>query len=230
MSYVLVALHREGDDATKLTLDTAHDIAIKRNTAKTFFGASPSFDEIEAALHALPHQERRGLVFGHCGKNSCSLRAQIKDEPIWSDAPMFGELFSNAAVYVFACETIEDPAARSDWLGIRSFGAIAVQHGVRCFVGHSVEVGVPRIPPNWNEEQMAMLRDCTEAAMLAFLDGEEDEKKLRLAIFDALETLDEFIASDRCPPDGEEHEAKGWGAAVLLQQLRKSLFVKTSGI
>lgn len=223
MSYVLVALHREGDDATALTLETAFDIAKKREGASTFFGESPSLEEVESALRTLPQERRRGLVFGHCGRNSCTLRAQIESEPIWSDAPTFGAIFSEAAVYVFACETIEDPD-QPEWWGVQSFGKIAVLHGVRCFVGHSVEVGVPGIPPNWNEEQVAMLRDCTEAAMLAFLNGVEDAKKLRTAIIDALDTLDEFIVSDQCPPDGEDHEAKGWGAYVLLQQLRKSLF------
>lgn len=227
MSYVLVALHDEKDEATRLTLGLAHHIASKKPPDQSFEGVHPPHEDVSQAFASLrstvPSTIPTGLVFGHCGKRVRALHALRGSSEHWATPEEFGAMFEGTRVYVFACETIRNPRDIEEF-GVESFGELAVGYGVDVFVGHYIEVGVPEPPPHWSDEQKKLLQDVTSSVFLAFLDGEDREKALKRAVLDA--AAEEFLVSDSGEDIfGGEENATGWGAALLLQKLRKSLVV-----
>lgn len=83
-----------------------------------------------------------------------------------------GELCSGFHIYVYACSALEE--------GPESFAQGALDGGCEVVVGHDTTTPVPDKDLGYTAEQLEILRDAATSMIRAFLDGEEDEGKLKL--------------------------------------------------
>lgn len=157
MKYALVCL-----------VDDANAQSIERS-ARSFAQANPPQGDILAPCpsHESVKQSVNGgnaLVTGHNGGGN--LRAASRGQP-WANAAQFAGMFQGARVYVYACETLGSGGQES----LASFGHEALLAGVARFAGHCVVVPT--------DNQASGLDGVVHALWRAFLEGEDDQEKLR---------------------------------------------------
>ena len=172
MSYVLVSL--VGDEATQKADEFASWLEAAHPPTIVFREASPSHAAVKSAA-AGPH---RAVVFGHNGSHGgvSSLRAKATGAS-WATAPELGKLFPGARVYAYACETM----GRGDKTDPESLGFAAKAAGVAAFAGHT-----SFLDAGWEEavpiaSAVEPVRKALGELILAFLGGESDSNKLKLA-------------------------------------------------
>jgi hypothetical protein len=167
MSYVIVSL--PGDQATRDADSFAAWIADRWQPARFFREVSPEHEQVRQEVA----RYRRVVIFAHNGGGT--FRASSGGSP-WADAKEIGRICKDARVYAFACNTM---GIHSD--DLRSgLGMDAVKAGVKIFAGHPTAV-----PPSTDDHPRGRFEQEVRKAIFhtikLFLDGESDEKKLRLA-------------------------------------------------
>jgi len=167
VTYVLISL--PGDEASREADELAEWFATRRAPAARFRDEAPDHDAIRAAVVKSPV----AILFGHDGDGA--IRARSKGSA-WADARRLGAMFKGARVYAFACNTM---GGHSDD-DLPALGHDAVKAGVQLFVGHATAVpaGTGHDPRGRYEMEV---RRAIGAVLLRFLDGESDERRLRLA-------------------------------------------------
>jgi hypothetical protein len=146
-----------------------------------------------------------GVCIGHGG------RAGIGSSPghIWADANDLGTLFRDRRLYAYACDTAG---------GLESLAARAVDAGVRVFVGHDRALEAP-LPP----QEQRMVEVVAGAAIIAFIDGQDDELALINAIDDAaFEIIPEGVPFDFT---ANRNKPNRWTQRLLFDKLASSLHV-----
>ncbi len=165
MSYVLVSLI--GDEATATNDEFARWFALNHPPARAFHGESPSHDDVAAAVR----ETKTALVLGHDGGGS--LRG-ASTGPAWITPEQFAQVFQDARVWVYACDT-RGPTLEQD---LESFGRIAFERGVYVFAGHASPITA--VPPF---TLFPDLRKRTHEALArvfrAFIHGEDNANELR---------------------------------------------------
>jgi hypothetical protein len=173
VSYVLVSLVREEDEALRASDAFARWYAERYPPAARFHGESPGHPEIAAAVLAL--EARRGFVLSHGGQ---TLRAGPGPDPlyplrvvvVWADAAQLAAMFQGARVYVFACSTLEE--ARE----AESFGRDVVAQGVAAYAGHFKPVQAPEVEGAGLHD--LELRRAIARTVKTFLEGCDDVDQL----------------------------------------------------
>ena len=168
-------------------------------------GLSSDMREVRSAedLAALAQRHDSAVLLAHGG--SAGLGPTTSE--VWADAAALGETFRNPRVYAFACETVG---------GANSLGARSVAAGIRVFVGHDKPITAP-VP----KEARGALSEVATAIVEAFLNGEDDTKRLRDIAYDAHEAVSEGVALDVQVNAGGDF----WMRAKLHVQLAASLDV-----
>lgn len=165
MTYVLVSLL--GDEATELNDCFALEFEKAFPPAIAFHEPLPDHDEVSAAVRAVPN----ALVFGHDGGGS--LRGASTGAP-WVTPEQFAEIFADARVWVYACDTrakkLEDD--------LESFGRKAHDLGVGVFAGHCAAITAVPLFQTLPETRKTV-RDALGRAFRAFLTGENNAGELR---------------------------------------------------
>lgn len=205
MSYVLV--HLRGDRATEHADRLVVYLQGRRMPLQMVAGESPTHHEVANALTADPVAS--GVCVGHGSPTG------LGPEPhrIWADAARLGRTFHDRRLYVFACDTAG---------GLDSLAARSVAAGVRVFVGHEGTIEAP-LPP----AEQRMVEAVAGAAILAFIDGEDDEQALRAAIDDAaLELVPLDIPIDHAALAARAPNA--WSQSCLFERLAMSVRVHRS--
>lgn len=200
MTYVLV--HLCGDQATTDAGRLVEHVKGARTAVAVLAGDSPPHPEIIAALAA--QAGASGVCISHGrteGLGPDTLR-------IWANAAQLGEVFRDRRLYAYACDTSGHSA---------SLGARAVAAGVAVFVGHEGRIEAP-LPP----EEYRLVAEVAGAAMLAFIDGHDDEVTLRHAIHDA---GDAFFGDEPVIPFGSagSRASNFWKQSEIFDQLAFSL-------
>jgi hypothetical protein len=176
MSYVLVSL--VGDEATQEADKLATWFATRRRPVATFAESNPDHDSIRKAVAETP----TALVFGHDGNGS--LRA-TSNGPAWATPEQFARIFQDARVYTYACDTLGDHFEESH----DSFGHLAKRHGVRVFAGHCIWATATL------DQACQPIDDAVRQALAvvleAFLDGEDNDVKLRRLAEESFSIIDE---------------------------------------
>jgi hypothetical protein len=155
------------------------------------------------------------VVFGHNGAGS--LRAHATSDRPWANAEVFGGAAVDCRVYAYACETLGENDADA-------FGVAAVRAGVRVFVGHSQVIQSPDSERGFTRAQLDCLRTSALGAIERFLDGEEREGHLRLALDDGALAEDPSFMSNILDVD-ETGGSLFFNASIVLQRLQSSLRV-----
>lgn len=220
MSYVLVSL--VGDEATRELDILSQYIEQQRLPFAIFRDDNPSHEGVREEVDRLnsDSETASGVIFGHGGESSDSLRAYRDPRRVWSTPEQFADVFQNSRVYVFGCQTVSRP----DDASIDSFGEEAVRHCVSVFVGHYMKIQPPEISASLSASQVQQLESATSAAILKFLDGCEDEGELKRVIQDSYDEEDVVFTTEVDDTFGSDG-AKGWSNAALMQMLWKSLRV-----
>ncbi|MEO7328645.1 MAG: hypothetical protein ABI193_08720 [Minicystis sp.] len=172
MSYVLVSLVGQGDEATQASDAFARWYAEQHPPAERFHGDSPEHAAVAAALVALEAQ--RGFVLGHGGP---TLRALPGPGPldffqhvaVWADPAQFAAMFKGARVYVYACSTLAAGEAES-------FGRVAVDLGIVAYAGHFQPVHAPDVGDIGLHD--VRLRRAIARVVKLFLEGCDDVERL----------------------------------------------------
>jgi len=172
VTYVLVSLVADDDEATRWNDEFARWFASEHPPAAAFHGEMPDHAAVRMALEKLPKDRTpTALVFCHDGGGT--LRARSVGDP-WADAAKFADTFVGARVWVYACDT-RGTALNDD---LDSFGRWARDHGIEVFVGHASAVAAPPpSPPNVR----TYIYQALGRAFRAFLQGEERPPELRRA-------------------------------------------------
>lgn len=202
MTYVLV--HLVGDDASKAAGRLADYLCDARTPVHDARGESPAHAEIADAL------ERGGSsASGVCISHGGSRGIGPAPDRVWATAEQLGEIYRARRIYVYGCETT----------GPNSLATRAIAAGVAVFVGHDVRIEAP-LP----SAERRMVVTVAGAAILAFIDGTDDERALQAAIDDAANE----VAPYDIPIDFEavrEQRPNLWSQSLLLEKLAMSLRV-----
>jgi len=173
MTYILVSLVGEGDEATEASDAFAFWYAERHPPAKSFRGDAPDHVAIQLAVQVL--EPRKGFVLGHGGD---TLRAFPGPSPldvftrpvVWANAEAFGQMFAGARVYVFACSTLAEKA------DAESFGRHAIRNGVAAYAGHYKPIHAPGVADVGLHDRQ--LRRAIARVVRMFLDGSDDVEQL----------------------------------------------------
>ncbi len=207
MTYVLV--HLRGDQATADADRLVEHVKAARAAVATVAGESPSHRELITTLAAAP-ASTSGVCIGHGHAGGLG----PTPSRVWANAEQLAAIFRDRRLYAYACSTTGHET---------SLGARAVLAGVAVYVGHEGPVEAP-LPLH----ERRMVEAVASAAILAFIDGEDDEASLRRAIHDAGDALlgDEepipYAYSGRDVPNF-------WTQSLLFDQLAFSLRVHRRG-
>jgi len=175
VSYVLV--HLRGDENTRAAGHLVDHLEQTRAPIRRFQDEQPPHDEVTSTLSSTP--VRTAVCVSHGSPRGLGSTRQH----IWADAHRLGATFVEGRLYAYACSTAGD---------IESLGAKAVASGVSVFVGHDGVVHAPR-----PDHEQQMVSAVASAAILAFIDGEEDERRLSQIVVDAGDGyVDEDIVLD----------------------------------
>lgn len=202
MSYVLV--HLLGDAASGHAVRLTDHLREQRTPTCVFVDDHPPHHEVKRSF-VEPPTPMTGVCIGHGGPAGIG----PTPERIWANASEIGALFEQRRLYAYACNTAG---------GLESLGARAIQAGVVVFVGHDRTLEAP-LPP----AEQRMVESVAGAAIIAFIDGLDDEVALINAIDDAaLEIIPdgvplEFTASRDQP--------NNWTQRQLFDKLASSLHV-----
>jgi hypothetical protein len=229
MSYVLISLHRESDAASTLAHTLANALQLLMVPQFYWAGEHPDHSEIhDAVCYPIEGRPLAGVIFGHGGHRTNTLRSQQNATPVWATPKQFGEMFTQSRVYVFACETTPDPQKEPREQRYDTFGEGALEAGVSVYVGHYQSIQPPESPSHWTQQQQDLLRCTTTAAIRQFLNGEECGNALRKAIYDAIDQMENmlqpFTVSDELLPN-QLDGAIDWGWQILCRNIAKSLRV-----
>jgi hypothetical protein len=202
MTYVLV--HLCGDRATTDAGRLVEHIKVARTAIAVLAGDSPSHPDIIAALTT--EDGTSGVCIGHGRAEGLGPDLFC----IWANAAQLGEMFRDRRLYAYACDTAGHSA---------SLGARAVEAGVAVFVGHEGRIEAP-LP----SEEYRLVVEVAGAAMLAFIDGHDDELTLRHAVHDAGDAFfgDEPVVP--CSSAGRD-ASNFWRQSEIFDQLAFSLRV-----
>lgn len=199
MTYVIV--HLVGDAATEHAGRLVEHLERAKAPSCTFRGESPPHDEVTTACATGP-ASISAVCIGHGGPAGLG----PDPEQVWADADRLGEVFRERRLYAYACNTTG---------GLGSLGARAVQAGVAVFVGHDRVIQAP-LPP----QERQMVEQVASAAILAFVDGQDDEHALLAVIHDVGDAyLDDAISLDF------RANANWWSQSKLFDELAFSLRV-----
>lgn len=177
LAYVLVCL---AEDTAAQEAAAMAEAFKAGHPAHLHLAPFPTHDEVRSAL-----ETRDALVTAHNGGNPATLRSKSQGG-IWADEAAFASTFQGARVYVYACETMGKDGVPS----LSSFGRTVCEGGVRVFVGHccAVTAGGSDLPASWevspedeqkHAEKNARFQGVVHAIWRAFLEGEDDEDRLR---------------------------------------------------
>jgi hypothetical protein len=172
--------------------------------SETIVGHAPPHQEVEVAFAAAP-TSTTGVCIGHGN------RTGIGSSPgqVWADASDLGALFRDRRLYAFACNTAG---------GLESLGAHAVEAGIRVFVGHDATLEAP-FPP----QEQRMVEAVAGAAIIMFIDGQDDELALINAIDDAaLEIIPESVPLEF---NADRGKPNNWTQRQIFDVLASSLHV-----
>lgn len=202
MSYVLV--HLLGDEASGHAVRLTDYLRTQRLPTSAFVGEHPPHHEIERSFAETPVL-MTGVCIGHGGPAGIG----PTPERIWANASELGTLFGQRRLYAFACNTAG---------GLESLGARAIQAGVLVFVGHDRVLEAP-LPP----AEQRMVETVAGAAIIAFIDGQDDEQELIRVIDDAaLEIIPDHIPLEF---SSDRNEPNNWTQRLLFDRLACSLRV-----
>ncbi|MEX1366950.1 MAG: hypothetical protein AB1Z98_27735 [Nannocystaceae bacterium] len=168
MTYVLV--HLVGDDATRAATRLVKHLEAERPASTRFQGPDPRHDDVAECLARAP-SSASAVCVSHGGPAGLG----PDREQVWADASDLGRLFRDRRVYAYACDSAGS---------IESLGARAVEEGVAVFVGHEGPITAPM-----SAAAMQMVDSVASAAIVGFIDGDDDERSLRTLIFDASDAL-----------------------------------------
>ena len=202
MSYVLV--HLLGDEAAEHATRLSDHLRAQRVPSSTLVGESPSHRAVEGSFAANP-ASMTGICIGH------GSRAGIGPTPqrVWASARELGTMFNGRRLYAYACDTAG---------GFETLGARAVAAGVRVFVGHDCAIEAP-LPPH----EKRMVETVAAAAVITFIDGQDDE----LALINAIDDAALEIIPDEIPLDftASRNTPNNWTQRQLFDKLASSLHV-----
>ncbi|MCX4243846.1 hypothetical protein [Paraliomyxa miuraensis] len=205
MTYALV--HLLGDDATTEAGRLVEHLQTQRAPLRTWASEAPPHHEVASTLaDGRPQGSAPTAVcIGHGSPRGVG----PTPNRVWADANDLGTIFRDGRLYAYACNTAGS---------IDSLAARTVRAGVRIFVGHGTTIRAPLAP-----EQQEMVESVAGAAIIAFIDGQDDEQALIRAIDDA--ALE--IIPDGTPLDFAacRDVPNNWTQRRLFDALASSLYV-----
>lgn len=205
MSYVLVSVFAEEDDATRASDAFAGWVIDHRRPSTAFRARAPDRDQVRAAVVAI--DPRTAFVLGH----GCADGLGPTRTTAWVTPEQFGDVFCGSRAYCFAC----DISPR--------FAEAAVEAGVTAVLGHDGRIEAPAGEPDFPPEVTLVLRTAMASAAFRFLDGCDDETELRQIVAGYDVPIEEIAI----PADPTAAAAAGarnaWAADVLLQRFGRTM-------
>jgi hypothetical protein len=185
MSYVLVCL--AGDENTQKAAEFADWMATYHPPSAFFREEAPAHESVAAAVGAT----NRAMIVGHNGEHcgEASLRAKAAG-PAWANAKRLGQTFSGARVYAYACLTMGGAPFAA------ALGKEAKDAGVAAFAGHASVFDSGWEDNVGSEGALEPIRKAVAQLIIAFLEGENDAAKLKLAARESFDMLSAGFSVD----------------------------------